>query len=186
MTLNLQPPSSSPPSSSPHRDSSSSSSSSEAASALTSLSLSEPPNDLHQDGTASAIAIAIAVPQVMPPPKPTPRAKVPLEKGYSQMVWLRLLQTEPDLAGLKGQSPKRLITMQEVKQHKTEEDAWTVLRGRVYNISPYIRFHPGGKDMLMKGAGRDCTALFNKYHAWVNAEFLMEKCMVGILDVPPT
>lgn len=34
--------------------------------------------------------------------------------------------------------------MQEVKQHKTEEDAWTVLRGRVYNISPYIRFHPGG------------------------------------------
>lgn len=34
--------------------------------------------------------------------------------------------------------------MEEVKQHKTEEDAWTVLRGRVYNISPYIRFHPGG------------------------------------------
>jgi len=111
---------------------------------------------------------------------------VPLEKGYSQMVWLRLLQTEPDLAGLKGKSPKRMITMAEVKQHKIEEDAWTVLRGRVYNISPYIRFHPGGKDMLMKGAGRDCTALFNKYHAWVNAEFLMEKCMVGILDTPQT
>ena len=48
------------------------------------------------------------------------------------------------VAGLKGVSPKRLITMEEVKQHKTDEDAWTVLRGRVYNISPYIRFHPGG------------------------------------------
>lgn len=34
-----------------------------------------------------------------PPPKSKVRAKVPLEKGYSQMVWLRLLQTEPDLAG---------------------------------------------------------------------------------------
>ena len=34
-----------------------------------------------------------------PPPKPKVRAKIPLEKGYSQMVWLRLLQTEPDLAG---------------------------------------------------------------------------------------
>jgi len=119
-----------------------------------------------------------------PPPKSKVRAKVPLEKGYSQMVWLRLLQTEPDLAGLKGASPKRLITMEEVKQHKTDEDAWTVLRGRVYNISPYIRFHPGGRDMLMKGAGRDCTSLFNKYHAWVNAEFLLEKCIVGVLDIP--
>lgn len=34
-----------------------------------------------------------------PPPKSKVRAKVPLEKGYSQMVWLRLSQTEPDLAG---------------------------------------------------------------------------------------
>lgn len=31
--------------------------------------------------------------------KPQARNKVPLEKGYSQMVWLRLMQTEPDLAG---------------------------------------------------------------------------------------
>jgi len=48
------------------------------------------------------------------------------------------------LAGLKGKSNKRLIPIAEVKQHCTEEDAWTVLRGCVYNISPYIRFHPGG------------------------------------------
>lgn len=168
MTLNLQP---SPSLSQP--DSASCSSDASVASLLAAPHDSDP-------------ASILPTPQAMPPPKPTPRARVPLEKGYSQMVWLRLLQTAPDLAGLKGQSPKRLIPMQEVKQHKTEEDAWTVLRGRVYNISPYIRFHPGGKDMLMKGAGRDCTALFNKYHAWVNAEFLMEKCMVGVLDVPPT
>ncbi|BBN04415.1 hypothetical protein MPTK1_3g04390 [Marchantia polymorpha subsp. ruderalis] len=117
--------------------------------------------------------------------KPQARNKVPLEKGYSQMVWLRLMQTEPDLAGLKGQSRRRLISMDEIKKHKSPEEAWTVLRGRVYNISPYLKFHPGGEDMLMKAAGKDSTALFNKYHAWVNAEFLMEKCMVGLLDVQP-
>jgi hypothetical protein len=48
------------------------------------------------------------------------------------------------MAGLKGKSNKRMIPIAEVKEHCTEEDAWTVLRGRVYNISPYIRFHPGG------------------------------------------
>ncbi|KAH9774570.1 cytochrome b5 domain-containing protein RLF [Citrus sinensis] len=99
--------------------------------------------------------------------KPASRAKVPFEKGYSQVDWLRLTQTHPDLAGLKGQSNKRLITMDEVKQHQSEGSMWTVLKG---------------VDMLMKAVGKDCTALFNKYHAWVNAEFLLEKCLVGTLD----
>ncbi|GAB2300157.1 hypothetical protein Dimus_034197 [Dionaea muscipula] len=114
--------------------------------------------------------------------KPKARAKVPFEKGYSQMDWLKLTRTHPDLAGLKGQSNRRLISMNEVKQHQAEGSMWTVLKGRVYNISPYMKFHPGGVDMLMKAVGKDCTLLFNKYHAWVNAEFLLEKCLVGILD----
>ncbi|CAI5460701.1 unnamed protein product [Closterium sp. Yama58-4] len=53
------------------------------------------------------------------------------------------------------------IRMAEVRRHKREDDAWTVVRGRVYNITPYLDFHPGGKEMLMKGAGKDCTALFS-------------------------
>ncbi|KAK3126718.1 hypothetical protein QOZ80_7AG0561310 [Eleusine coracana subsp. coracana] len=114
--------------------------------------------------------------------KPVARAKVPFEKGYSQMDWLKLTRTHPDLAGLKGQSNRRLITLEEVKKHKTGDCIWTVLKGRVYNIAPYMNFHPGGVDMLMKASGKDCTALFNKYHAWVNAEFLLEKCLVGFLD----
>ncbi|KNA16487.1 hypothetical protein SOVF_088840 [Spinacia oleracea] len=114
--------------------------------------------------------------------KPAARAKVPFEKGYSPMDWLKLTRTHPDLAGLNGQSNRRLISMSEVKQHQTEGSMWTVLQGRVYNISPYMKFHPGGVDMLMKAVGKDCTSLFNKYHAWVNADFLLEKCLVGILD----
>ncbi|KAL6125196.1 hypothetical protein ACLB2K_073255 [Fragaria x ananassa] len=61
--------------------------------------------------------------------KPAARAKVPFD---------------PDLAGLKGQSNKRLITMIEVKQHQKGDSMWTVLKGRVYNLPPYMRFHPGG------------------------------------------
>ena len=120
--------------------------------------------------------------QPKPLKKSAVRAKVPFEKGFSPMDWLKLTRTHPDLAGLKGQSNRRLISLEEVKQHKTGDCVWTVLKGRVYNIGPYMKFHPGGVDMLMKGAGKDCTALFNKYHAWVNAEFLLEKCLVGYLD----
>ncbi|CAI5515934.1 unnamed protein product [Closterium sp. Naga37s-1] len=79
------------------------------------------------------------------------------------------------------------IRMSEVKRHKREDDAWTVVRGRVYNITPYLDFHPGGKAILMKGAGKDCTALFNKYHAWVNAEFLLDHASpFSSTALPPT
>ena len=37
-------------------------------------------------------------------------------------------------------------------------------------------------DILMKVAGKDATALFDKYHRWVNLEGLMEPaCLVGFL-----
>ena len=55
---------------------------------------------------------------------------------------------------------------------------------QVYNITPYLKFHPGGMDVLMKAAGRDGTALFLKFHPWVNAEALIGKCLVGFLDSP--
>lgn len=91
------------------------------------------------------------------------------------MDWVRLMNT------MKVDRKRNDITLEEVAQHKTAEDAWTVLRGRVYNISPYFKFHPGGEAILMKVAGKDGTVLFNKYHAWVNADFLLSKCYLGTL-----
>lgn len=38
--------------------------------------------------------------------------------------------------------------------------------------------------MLMKAAGKDGTVLFNKYHPWVNAGALLEKCLIGHLHKP--
>lgn len=34
--------------------------------------------------------------------------------------------------------------------------------GKVYNITPYFKFHPGGKDDLLRAAGKDCTILFDE------------------------
>lgn len=39
--------------------------------------------------------------------------------------------------------------MTEVKQHRTEGSMWTVLKGRVYNLSPYMKFHPGGMNLIL-------------------------------------
>lgn len=36
----------------------------------------------------------------------------------------------------------------------------------------------------MKAAGKDGTSLFNKFHPWVNAAALLEKCLIGLLLKP--
>ena len=119
-----------------------------------------------------------AVEPVQPGKRPS---KVPYEKGYSQMDWMRLSRNSRSLTGCSG-PPRKEITMEEVAAHNTVEDGWTVVRGKVYNLSPYLRYHPGGAKILKLALGKDCTNLFNKYHAWVNVDMLLEKCLVGFLE----
>lgn len=115
-------------------------------------------------------------------PKTKRRTEKGVKKGFALMDWIRLTQHAKDLAGLKGSRP-RAIRMEEVAQHASEFDVWTVLNGRVYNLTPYLHYHPGGiKILLTKGvAGADCTDLFNKYHRWVNGATMLKKCEIGWL-----
>ncbi|CAN0457521.1 unnamed protein product, partial [Laminaria digitata] len=52
---------------------------------------------------------------------------------------------------------------------------------QVYNLTPFLHYHPGGVPEIMKGAGRDCTALFDKYHPWVNFDTLVGNLYIGPL-----
>lgn len=72
------------------------------------------------------------------------------------------------------------VSAEELKKHNTLDDMWTALGGKVYNVTPYVPFHPGGEKILRAAAGRDGTALFMKTHAWVSFENILAKTMVGI------
>ena len=64
------------------------------------------------------------------------------------------------------------------------QDAWGVFQGKVFNLTPYIDFHPGGKGELMRGVGKDggvMEKLFNEVHPWVNLEGMLAECLIGIL-----
>jgi cytochrome b involved in lipid metabolism len=71
--------------------------------------------------------------------------------------------------------------MSEIKLHNREDDCWTVFNGKVYDVTEYLQYHPGGVRKLMLGAGQDCTELFNKYHRWVNIDGFLGKMCVGIV-----
>lgn len=106
------------------------------------------------------------------------REKVVLQPGYSPLDWAKLRNSGKNLRGVDTMGPMR-VTQEMLKEHRSRDDAWMVLGGKVYNITPYLHFHPGGVPKLMVCAGRDGTGLFMKTHAWVNYENILDRCFVG-------
>ncbi|GAU93846.1 hypothetical protein RvY_05718 [Ramazzottius varieornatus] len=107
--------------------------------------------------------------------------KVQLKPGYALTNWVDRTKSGEDMTGLGGPSEARIITKEELARHNTEADAWMAIRGKVYNISKYLDYHPGGLPILMAEAGTDATLLFDKNHRWVNVDRLLASCQVGRL-----
>jgi len=110
------------------------------------------------------------------------RVKVQLKPGFHLTDWVRLSQASQDLSG-RGDKPPRKISMKELSEHKTKYDCWIAYNGKVYNVSPYLPYHPGGDDIILQWGGKDCTKVFNKFHAWVNCDSMLSKCYLGTLGV---
>lgn len=51
-------------------------------------------------------------------------------------------------------------TLQEVSEHRSGDDCWVVIYDRVYDITKFLDFHPGGSDLLLEYAGYDATLAF--------------------------
>ncbi|KAF7115313.1 hypothetical protein CNMCM5793_001949 [Aspergillus hiratsukae] len=117
--------------------------------------------------------------------KPSTTAKkANLEPGYSPLDWAAL--TAKPNNNLRGANlPPTLIrvspSMLKAQNGRKGCDAWTSYQGKVYNITPYLPFHPGGKGELLRGAGKDSGKLFMEIHPWVNWDAILGECLVGIL-----
>lgn len=48
----------------------------------------------------------------------------------------------------------------DVSEHKTKSDCWTIINGSVYDITSYVQGHPGG-DNILSACGKDATDYFN-------------------------
>ncbi|KAI9715233.1 MAG: hypothetical protein M1812_006043 [Candelaria pacifica] len=136
------------------------------------------PNRSPTAATTSSLSLPPSITQ-----KPTkPRQKVILTPGHSPLDWARLQKSGTDLRGV---STPRLIpvppSLLRKQNGRKGKDAWSVWQGKVYNITPYLPFHPGGENELMKAAGRDGNKLFMEVHPWVNWENMLGQCLIGVL-----
>ncbi len=107
------------------------------------------------------------------------RKKVALKPGHSALDWARLRRSGANLTGIDPSNFPVIVTSSILSRHNTITDCWTALGDKVYNITPYLDFHPGGIDELMRCAGKDGTDLFMTTHGWVNWERILDACLIG-------
>jgi cytochrome b involved in lipid metabolism len=57
------------------------------------------------------------------------------------------------------------LTSAEVLKHSTGTDCWSVIRGEVYDLTSYVKDHPGGANLIKAICGKDGSAAFAGEHA---------------------
>jgi nitrate reductase (NAD(P)H) len=61
---------------------------------------------------------------------------------------------------MKQKGLDRIIDIEELREHDTEENPWFVVNGEVYDGTKYLESHPGGAQSIILAAGKDATEEF--------------------------
>lgn len=75
------------------------------------------------------------------------------------------------------------LTLAEVAQHGSESDCWTIVSGKVYDVTSVITTHPGGQKPILESCGKDGTSEFEEMNkvAQGNAMKQLENLFKGDL-----
>jgi len=78
----------------------------------------------------------------------------------------------------------RVISMDEVARHASDDSAWIVVKGKVYDCTPFLEEHPGGSASITMNAGADCTEDFEAVHS-TKAWNQLEDYYIGVVGTAP-
>ncbi|CAF0881394.1 unnamed protein product [Adineta steineri] len=83
------------------------------------------------------------------------------------------------------ESITREITEEELSKHNKDGDAWIAVNEHVYDVSKYLKDHPGGVDSIVLASGMDATDDFMTIHS-DHAKSMLIKYQIGILKTNTT
>jgi predicted heme/steroid binding protein len=71
-----------------------------------------------------------------------------------------------------------------VRQHNHRGSAWIVIDGVVYDVTAYLRHHPGSEALLLIYAGRDASKAFNFAHSsQQSVRSLLQNMRIGLVPI---
>lgn len=56
--------------------------------------------------------------------------------------------------------PPQSFSLVDVASHKTLEDCWIVVEGKIYDITDYIKGHPTPPEVIAPSCGKDATLAY--------------------------
>ena len=66
-----------------------------------------------------------------------------------------------------------------IKRHNSEEDCWTIINGKVYDVTYYLSHHPGGVGKIMEYAGKDASLAFESQGHSLDAIKIKDEYSIG-------
>jgi len=66
---------------------------------------------------------------------------------------------------LPGTGTTVALTSAEVQKHSSATDSWSVIKGEVYDLTAYVKDHPGGASLIKAICGKDGSTSFASQHA---------------------
>ncbi|GAB0100919.1 cytochrome b5 [Sergentomyia squamirostris] len=73
------------------------------------------------------------------------------------------------------------ISLEEVANHDSASDCWIVIYDRIYDVTKFLKLHPGGDYVLLEHAGRDATIAFRGAGHSQEALDSLKKWLIGQL-----
>nr|XP_009795245.1 PREDICTED: cytochrome b5 [Nicotiana sylvestris]XP_016485365.1 PREDICTED: cytochrome b5-like [Nicotiana tabacum] len=70
----------------------------------------------------------------------------------------------------------------QITQHKSKQDCWIIIHGRVLDVTKFLEEHPGGEEVLIDSAGKDVTKEFEDIGHSKAAKNLLLKYQVGYIQ----
>ena len=78
-------------------------------------------------------------------------------------------------------------TKQQVSTHSTASNCWSIVSGKVYNLTKWIPLHPGGQAQIKAMCGKDATAGFTGQHSGsASAKASLAKYRIGTVAAGST
>lgn len=78
----------------------------------------------------------------------------------------------------------RYISEKEVARHCTKESCWVLVGTRVYDVTSFLRMHPGGEALILRRSGSDISAQLDgpPHRHSENARRWLEQYYIGEID----
>ena len=111
---------------------------------------------------------------------PTPQARYTLRDAESSSSKPVPSAARSGAGGDTLKKRERTFTREEVAKHTTDTDAWVIIDGGVYDVTPYLDAHPGG-DAIMRNLGGDNTEGFHRGQHPQSAFTTREEFRIGRL-----